>query len=100
MSNRAREFLLEWLEEHIRPLPTVKRLAASVRLAAQCRQDATAAHIPLQEIRDVVVGGDLIRAILEALNIVAVAHDEAPLVPEPSVDDIVNDDGRTVYSGL
>lgn len=99
MSNRAREFLLEWLEEHIHPLPAVKRLAASVRHATQCRLDATAAHIPLQEIRDIVVGGDLIRAISEALNIVAVAHDEVPLAPEPSVDDNVSDDGRTVYSG-
>lgn len=84
MGNRAREFLVELLDEHLCPLPPAKRLAASVRLATQCRLDATAAHIPLQEIRDVVAGGDLIRGILAALNIVAVSHDEVPLVPEAS----------------
>ena len=60
MSDRARYFLNEWLGKHIAPLPAVERLAASVRLALQCRHDATAAGIPLQEIRD-AVGGDLIR---------------------------------------
>ena len=83
MSDRARHFLNEWLGKYIAPLPAVERLAASVRLALQCRHDATAAGIPLQEIRD-AVGGDLIRRILEALAVTAALHYEASLVPETS----------------
>jgi hypothetical protein len=100
MSNRARDFLVHWFDEHIRPLPPVKRLAASVRLATQCRLDATAAHIPLQEIRD-VVDGDLIRAILDALNFVAVSHDHVSLVPDQSISivDGASGDAQTVNNG-
>jgi hypothetical protein len=83
MSDRARHFLNEWLGEHIGPLPAVERLAASARLAVQCRHDATAAGIPLQEIRD-AVGGDLIRRILEALALASALHHEVSLVPETS----------------
>jgi hypothetical protein len=55
-----------------------------VRLADQCRKDATAGGIPLQEIRD-EVGGDLIRAILHVLDGVAAdLEDQIPLVPETS----------------
>lgn len=99
MSNRAHEFLVDWLDQHIRPLPAVKRLAASARLAAQCRLDATAADIPLQEIRD-VAGGDFIRLILEALNVVAVSHDDVPLVPQASTlaEDSVRGDAQTVIN--
>jgi hypothetical protein len=83
MSDQARLFLNDWFGNHIGPLPAVKRLGASVRLATQCRQDAVAAGIPLQEIRD-VVGGDLIRKILQLLDTAAAVHDEVPLVPETS----------------
>lgn len=83
MSDRARYFLNDWFDEHVRPLPAVERLAESVRLATRCRLDATAAGIPLQEIRD-MVGGDLIRKILHALDIAATLHDQVPLVPETS----------------
>ena len=41
------------------------------------------AGIPLQEIRD-EVGGDLIRKILEALDIAADLHDQFRVVPETS----------------
>lgn len=100
MSNRARDFLVHWFDEHIRPLPAVKRLAASVRLATQCRLDATAAHIPLQEIRD-VVDGDLIRTILEALNFVAISHDQVSLVPDEPIPivDSASGHAQTVNNG-
>ena len=81
MSDRARDFLSDWLCSHIEPLPPVKRVAASVRLAAQCRRDATANGIPLQEIRD-AVGGDLIRTILQASDIAGDWHDQVRPFPE------------------
>ncbi len=81
MSDRARDFLDNWFGKHIDILPPGKRLAASVRLAAQCRLDATALGIPLQEIRS-AAGGDLIRKILQVLDFVAALQDEIPLVPE------------------
>jgi hypothetical protein len=84
MSDRAHQFLNDWFGGHIGPLPAVERLAAAARLAVQCRRDATAAGIPLQEIRD-AAGGDLIRKILHALDIAADLNREVPLVPEPPV---------------
>jgi hypothetical protein len=54
-----------------------------MRLAGQCRKNAAANGIPLQEIRD-AVGGDLIRKILQALDIAAALRDQVPLVPETS----------------
>jgi len=71
------------LGENIEPLRAVERIAASVKLTAQCRRDAVMAGIPLQEIRD-EVGGDLIRKILEALDIAADLHDQFRVVPETS----------------
>ncbi|MGB6537861.1 MAG: hypothetical protein WBF58_18070 [Xanthobacteraceae bacterium] len=81
MSDRARDFLDDWFGKHIALLPAGKRLAASVLLAAQCRVDATALGIPLQEIRD-AAGGDLIRKILQVLDFVGALQDEISLVPE------------------
>jgi hypothetical protein len=83
VSDRARQFLNDWFGEHIGPLPPVERLAASVRLATKCRHDANAAGIPLQEIRD-DVGGDLIRKILQALNVAAALARDAQFAPESS----------------
>jgi hypothetical protein len=84
MSDRAEDFLNDWFGRHIRPLPAVQRLAASVRLATQCRQDAVTAGIPLQEIRD-AVGGDLIRKILQLLDVAADLQEEVPLASKTSV---------------
>jgi hypothetical protein len=81
MSDRAREFMNDWLGKHVGALPEVERVAASVRLTTQCRLDATAAGIPLQEIRD-EVGGDLIRKILQALTMAAALQREVSPVPE------------------
>ena len=84
MSDRARDFLNDWLFGHIKPLQPHKRVAVSVRLADQCRKDATVSGIPLQEIRD-EVGGDLIRAILHVLDSVAAdLHDQIARVPQTS----------------
>ena len=68
MSERAQEFLIQWFSAHVKGLPPVQRLAESVRLATKCRDDATLAGIPLHEIRT-VAGGDLIRKLLEAMDI-------------------------------
>lgn len=81
MTDRARHFLNEWFGKHIEPLPAVERLAASVRLAGRCRHDATAAGIALQEIRD-AAGGDLIRKILQVLDVASALNEVVPLVPE------------------
>ena len=81
MSDQAREFLIEWLSAHVQPLPAVQRLAEAVRLATFCRADATAAGIPLQEIRD-VVGGDLILKLLQALDAAARVGDDSSIAPE------------------
>jgi hypothetical protein len=81
MSDRAGEFLVLWLTQHVQPLPPVHRVAEAVRLATDCRKDAVAAGVDLQEIRD-AAGGDLIRKILEALNMPALVADAAPLAPD------------------
>lgn len=81
MSDRADDFLIRWFAHHVQALPPVQRLAEAVRLATDCRKDAVAAGIPLQEIRD-AAGGDLIRKILEALNTPSLIADAAPLAPE------------------
>ena len=81
MSDRAGDFLIHWFAQHVRPLPAVQRLAEAVRLTTDCRRDAVAAGIPLQEIRD-AAGGDLIRKVLEALNTPALVDDVAPLAPD------------------
>jgi hypothetical protein len=81
MSDRAHDFLNDWLGRHIQPLKAVERVPASVRLALQCRKDAVTAGIQLQEIRD-AVGGDLIRKILQALDVAATRHDQIRPVPE------------------
>lgn len=84
MSDRAGDFLIHWFAQHVQALPPVQRLAEAVRLATDCRRDAVAAGIPLQEIRD-AAGGDLIRKILEALNTPALLADAAPLAPDIDV---------------
>ncbi len=81
MSDRADDFLMLWFAQHVKALPAVLRLAEAVRLATDCRKDAVAAGIPLQEIRD-AAGGDLIRKILDALNAAFARADEAPLAPD------------------
>lgn len=81
MSDRGRDFLINWFSSHVESLPAVQRLAAAVRLASACRKDAIAMAIPLQEIRD-AAGGDLIRKILEALDTAARHGNDAPLVPK------------------
>lgn len=81
MSERAHSFLIHWFTGHVQSLPEPFRLAQAVRLATQCRKDATAAGIPLLEIRE-AVEGDLIRKLLDALDTAARLDNEAPLAPE------------------
>lgn len=84
MSDRAGDFLIEWFAQHVQALPPVQRLAEAVRLATDCRKDAVAAGIDLQDIRD-VAGGDLIRKILQALDTAARLSSETPLAPNIDV---------------
>ena len=81
MSDRARDFLIDWFSSHVQPLPAVRRLAEAVRLATKCRADATAADIPLQEIRD-LTDGDLILKLLQALDAAAHLNEGTPIAPE------------------
>ena len=79
MSDRASRFLIHWLTRHVEALPAMQRLASAVRLASLCRKDAVAAGIPSQEIR-AAAGGELIRKIFEALDVVArLRANDAPL---------------------
>jgi hypothetical protein len=81
MSDRARAFLINWLSGHTHPLPVTRRLAEAVRLATACREDATAAGIPLQEIRN-VADGDLILKMLQALDTAARLAEDVGITPE------------------
>jgi hypothetical protein len=81
MSDRARAFLISWLSGHVHSLPVTGRVAEAVRLATACRKDATAAGIPLQEIRD-VSDGDLILEMLRALDTAAHLADDVGIAPE------------------
>ena len=81
MSDRAQAFLMNWLSGHTHPLPVTRRLAEAVRLATACRKDATAAGIPLQEIRD-VSDGDLILKMLQALDTAAQLAEAVGIAPE------------------
>jgi hypothetical protein len=81
MSDRANLFLNDWFGGHIGPVPAGEKLGASVRLVGQLRKDATAAGIPLEEIRD-AAGGDLIRKVLQALDVAAALNREVARVPE------------------
>ncbi len=81
MSERAQTFLSNWLSEHTHPLPVTRRMAEAVRLATACRKDATAAGIPLQDIRD-VSDGDVILKMLRALDTAAQLAEDVGIAPE------------------
>jgi hypothetical protein len=81
MSDRAREFLIDWFSSHVQPLPPARRLAEAVQLATKCRADATTAGIPLQEIRD-MANGDLILTLLQALDAADRLDKDSPIAPE------------------
>src|SRR5579863_1678694 len=81
MSDRAQAFLINWLSGHAHPLPVTRRVAEAVRLATACRKDATAADIPLQEIRH-VSDGDLILKMLQALDTAAHLAEDVGIAPE------------------
>ncbi len=81
MSDQAQVFLDSWLSGHANPLPVTRRVAEAVRLATACRKDATAAGIPLQEIRQ-VSDGDLILKMLQTLDTVAHVAENVGIAPE------------------
>jgi hypothetical protein len=81
MSDQARAFLINWLSGHAHALPVTRRVAEAVRLATACRKDATAADIPLQEIRH-VSDGDLILKMLQALDTAAHLAEDVGIAPE------------------
>lgn len=75
MSERAREFLDQWLAGHVEPVPDIKRLRESVRLVAICREDAARAGILPAQLR-LAAGGDLVRSVMGALGAAAQRADE------------------------
>jgi hypothetical protein len=81
MSEQAQAFLINWLSGHAHSLPVTRRVAEAVRLATACRKDATAADIPLQEIRH-VSDGDLILKMLQALDTAAHLAEDVGIAPE------------------
>jgi hypothetical protein len=76
MSDHARKFLEHWKSEHIEPVPDTHRLREAVRLVAMCREEATCAGIPPQELRT-AAGDDLIRNMLAALAAAGPPRDKA-----------------------
>jgi hypothetical protein len=76
MSERAREFLDEWLFANVQAVPDVQKLREAVRLVAKCRKDAVTVGLPLQELR-AVAAGDMIRCMLGALDAAAFRTTEA-----------------------
>jgi hypothetical protein len=56
-------------------------MAEAVRLATACRKDATAAGIPLQDIRD-ASDGDVILKMLRAFDTAAQLAEDVGIAPE------------------
>jgi len=70
MSERAREFLDHWLEDHVAAVDDTRRLRETVRLVTLCREDAIRAGLAPEELRE-ASGGDLIGTVLVALSAAA-----------------------------
>jgi hypothetical protein len=70
MSERAREFLEQWLADHVGAVADEYRMRETVRLVALCREDAIRDGIPPEELR-MAAGGNLIQCMLAALSAVA-----------------------------
>jgi hypothetical protein len=70
MSERAREFLEQWLSGHVGAVADEYRMRETVRLVALCREDAIRAGIPPDELRT-AAGGNLIQCMLTALSTAA-----------------------------
>jgi hypothetical protein len=70
MSERAREFLEHWLSGHVGAVADEYRMRETVRLVAQCRDDAIRAGIAPDELR-AAAGGNLIQCMLAVLSAAA-----------------------------
>jgi hypothetical protein len=70
MSERTREFLEHWLSGHVGAVADEYRMRETVRLVAQCRDDAIRAGIPPDELR-AAAGGNLIQCMLAVLSAAA-----------------------------
>jgi hypothetical protein len=70
MSERAREFLEHWLSGHVGAVADEYRMRETVRLVAQCRDDAIRAGIAPDELR-AAAGGNLIQYMLAVLSTAA-----------------------------
>ena len=70
MSERAREFLEHWVSEHVAAVAEEYRMRETVRLVAQCRDDAIRAGIAPDELR-AAAGGNLIQCMLAVLSAAA-----------------------------
>ena len=69
-SERAREFLEHWLSDHVGAVADEYRMRETVRLVAQCRDDAIRAGIAPDELR-AAAGGNLIQCMLAVLSAAA-----------------------------
>jgi hypothetical protein len=70
MSERAREFLEHWVSGHVGAVADEYRMRETVRLVAQCREDAIRAGIAPDELR-AAAGGNLIQCMLAVLSAAA-----------------------------
>jgi hypothetical protein len=70
MTERAREFLEHWLSDHVGAVADEYRMRETVRLVAQCREDAIRAGIAPDELR-AAAGGNLIQCMLAVLSAAA-----------------------------
>ena len=70
MSERAREFLEHWVSEHVSAVAEEYRMRETVRLVAQCREDAIRAGVAPDELR-AAAGGNLIQCMLAVLSAAA-----------------------------
>jgi hypothetical protein len=70
MSERAREFLEHWVSGHVGAVADEYRMRETVRLVAQCRDDAIRAGIAPDELR-AAAGGNLIQWMLAVLSAAA-----------------------------
>src|SRR5262245_6483251 len=67
MSNRAIQFLNDWVNEHVKPIPYPAHLAEARRLAKECVADAKKQGISKKELEE-DLGQGLVSELKDALD--------------------------------
>lgn len=67
---RAHKFLLEWVADHVPPVPVRERPALAEALAKQCLADVPHYDLSEEEVRE-AAGCDLVRLMRDALDVIA-----------------------------